>query len=81
MRKRKFPGPRVLKSVIPKFEKLDGVIVGEPTGMQAAVAERGLMVLDASVKGMAGHAARQEGVNAIYKAMEDVEAIASLSFR
>ncbi len=73
-------GAQGIESVIPKFEKLDGVIVGEPTGMQAAVAERGLMVLDATVKGIAGHAARNEGINAIYKAMEDVRAIASLSF-
>ena len=73
-------GAQGIESLIPNFEKLDGVIVGEPTGMQPAVAERGLMVLDGTVKGVAGHAARKEGVNAIYKAMEDVQAIASLSF-
>ena len=73
-------GAQGIESVIPRFEKLDGVIVGEPTGMLAAVAERGLMVLDASIKGLAGHAARNEGINAIYKAMEDVRTIASLSF-
>ena len=74
-------GAQGIESVIPNFEKVDGVIVGEPTGMQPAVAERGLMVLDATVKGLAGHAARKEGVNAIYKAMDDVKAIASLSFK
>lgn len=73
-------GAQGIESLIPNFEQLDGVIVGEPTGMQPAVAERGLMVLDGTVKGVAGHAARKEGVNAIYKAMEDVKAIASLSF-
>ncbi|MFO7670193.1 MAG: M20/M25/M40 family metallo-hydrolase [Bacteroidales bacterium] len=73
-------GAKGIESVLPMFEKLDGVIVGEPTGMQPAVAERGLMVLDATVKGMAGHAARNEGINAIYKAMQDIGAIVSLSF-
>ncbi len=47
-------------------------IVGEPTQMQMAVAEKGLMVLDAVAQGRAGHAAREEGENAIYKAMEDI---------
>jgi len=47
-------------------------IIGEPTEMQMATAERGLMVLDAEVKGLAGHAARDTGINAIYLAMEDV---------
>lgn len=73
-------GARGMEAVISGFKNLTGVIVGEPTEMQPAVAERGLMVLDVSVKGVAGHAARQEGTNAIYKAMEDVNAIASLSF-
>lgn len=73
-------GAQGISAVLPKFDNLAGVIVGEPTGMQPAIAERGLMVLDASVKGLAGHAARGEGVNAIYKAMKDVNAIASLSF-
>lgn len=48
-------------------------IVGEPTQMQMAVAERGLMVLDCIANGKAGHAARNEGENAIYKAMMDIE--------
>ena len=50
----------------------DMAIVGEPTGCQAAIAERGLVVCDALVKGKSGHAARNEGVNAIYKAIEDI---------
>lgn len=51
----------------------DMVLVGEPTGMQAAVAERGLLVLDCVAKGKAGHAARNEGINALYRAMEDID--------
>ncbi|MNU16995.1 Succinyl-diaminopimelate desuccinylase [compost metagenome] len=47
-------------------------IVGEPTLMQLAVAERGLLVIDAYAEGVAGHAARQEGVNALYQAMDDI---------
>ncbi len=51
----------------------DMVLVGEPTGMQAAIAERGLLVLDCVTKGKAGHAARNEGINALYRAIEDIE--------
>ena len=51
----------------------DFAIVGEPTGMNLAVAERGLMVLDCTAKGRAGHAARDEGDNAIYHAIKDME--------
>lgn len=57
----------------------DMVIVGEPTGMQPAVAERGLLVLDAVTEGKAGHAARNEGINAIYRAMEDIDALRSFT--
>jgi len=53
--------------------KIDFAIVGEPTEMHAAVAEKGLMVLDCTVYGKAGHAARNEGENAIYKALTDIE--------
>lgn len=52
---------------------IDSGIVGEPTQMQMAVAERGLMVLDCLSHGIAGHAARNEGDNAIYKALADIE--------
>ena len=48
-------------------------IVGEPTEMQLAVAEKGLMVLDVTTTGKAGHAAREEGINAIYQALPDIE--------
>lgn len=51
------------------------VLVGEPTGMQPAVAERGLLVLDCIAKGKSGHAAREEGINALYRAIEDIDAL------
>ena len=57
-----------------------GALVGEPTKMEMAVAERGLLVLDGTVHGKAGHAAREEGINAIYLAMKDIESIAALDF-
>jgi acetylornithine deacetylase len=55
-------------------------IVGEPTQMQLAVAEKGLMVLDCMAHGKAGHAARNEGENSIYKAMKDIEWISAFQF-
>jgi len=73
-------GPLGISSVLPMLGKLNAVIVGEPTGMAPAVAERGLMVLDGEVRGKAGHAARNEGLNAIYDAMKDMTAIAGLEF-
>lgn len=59
--------------MLPLLPPVDVAIVGEPTGMQPAIAERGLMVLDVTAHGRAGHAAREEGVNAIYKALKDIE--------
>lgn len=56
-------------------------IVGEPTGLKPAIAERGLVVLDGETIGKAGHAARNEGINAIYKAMEDIEALKKYKFK
>ena len=53
--------------------KVDFAIVGEPTGMKAATSERGLLVIDATAHGISGHAARNEGENALYKALEDIE--------
>jgi len=73
-------GQNGITSLLPDLEDVDGVIVGEPTGMHPAVAERGLMVLDGEVKGKAGHAARQEGENAIYKTIRDIENIRALKF-
>lgn len=57
-----------------------GGIVGEPTLLQLATAERGLMVIDAEAKGRSGHAARNEGDNAIYRALRDIEAIRRMEF-
>lgn len=62
-----------IELLIPEIGKIDFALVGEPTLMQMAVAERGLMVLDCVSHGKAGHAARNEGENAIYKAMKDIE--------
>lgn len=56
----------------------DMVIVGEPTDLQPAIAERGLLVFDAVTEGKSGHAARNEGINAIYRAMEDINTLRSL---
>lgn len=61
-----------LQSVLSN-KKIDCAIVGEPTKMELAIAEKGLMVLDCVAYGKAGHAAREEGENAIYKAMQDIE--------
>lgn len=66
-------GVNGLELIIPELGKLEFGIVGEPTLMQLAIAEKGLMVLDCVAHGKSGHAAREEGVNAIYKAMEDIE--------
>ena len=52
--------------------KVDVALVGEPTGMQPAIAEKGLMVIDGVAYGKSGHAARDEGVNAIYEALDDL---------
>lgn len=73
-------GQKGITAVLAELENLDAVIVGEPTGMNPAVAERGLMVLDGEAKGRAGHAAREEGENAIYKAIRDFENISRLMF-
>ncbi len=68
-----------MRAFLPHLAELrltpDMALVGEPTGMQPAIAERGLVVLDAVAEGQSGHAARNEGVNAIYRAMEDIEAL------
>lgn len=60
--------------------KVDMALVGEPTKMHAAIGERGLVVLDCTAHGRSGHAAREEGDNALYKAMEDIERLRNLHF-
>lgn len=62
-----------IEYALPYLPPINAAIVGEPTLMQMAVAERGLMVLDGISHGRAGHAARQEGENALYLAMKDIE--------
>lgn len=66
-------GKNGLELIIPELGPLEFAIVGEPTLMDLAIAERGLMVLDCVSHGKAGHAAREEGENAIYKAIKDIE--------
>ncbi len=58
----------------------DFAIVGEPTGMKAAVAERGLLVLDGKSEGISGHAARNEGKNALYIALDDINKLRNYKF-
>lgn len=73
-------GNNGIAKILKDLPVLDCVIVGEPTQMQMATAEKGLMVLDCTAKGVAGHAARNEGDNAIYKAIKDIEWIKNYQF-
>lgn len=66
-------GHNGIETLLPQFGNIDFSIVGEPTQMNMAVAEKGLMVLDCIATGRAGHAAREEGDNAIYRAIKDIE--------
>ena len=61
-----------IESVLPQLPPIQFAIVGEPTEMQPAIAEKGLMVLDVTAYGRSGHAARNEGDNAIYKVLDDI---------
>jgi acetylornithine deacetylase/succinyl-diaminopimelate desuccinylase-like protein len=69
-----------IESIISLLPKIDMAIVGEPTLLQMAIAEKGLLVLDCVATGIAGHAAREEGENAIYKAMKDIDWLRSFQF-
>ncbi len=69
-----------IESVLPMLPHIDVAIVGEPTDMHPAIAEKGLMVLDGEIKGLSGHAARNEGINAIYKAMTVIDTLKNLKF-
>jgi acetylornithine deacetylase len=73
-------GHNGIEALLPRIGKIDCALVGEPTQMQMAVAEKGLMVLDCTVSGRAGHAAREEGENAIYKTIKDIEWFQSYKF-
>lgn len=66
-------GKNGIESVLPQLPPIALGVVGEPTEMQPAIAEKGLMVLDVTARGKSGHAARNEGENAIYKLLPDIE--------
>lgn len=69
-----------MKLAVSSLPKVDVALIGEPTGMQPAIAEKGLMVLDFTVHGKAGHAARNEGINALYRATELIEKFRTFKF-
>jgi len=73
-------GANGVKSILPELGKIDLGIVGEPTGMNAAIAEKGLLVLDGVALGRTGHAARNEGDNALYKALDDINWLRAYQF-
>ncbi|SEQ75588.1 M20/M25/M40 family metallo-hydrolase [Neolewinella agarilytica] len=73
-------GPNGIAALLPLLGAIDAGIVGEPTLLDLAIAERGLVVIDGEAKGVSGHAARKEGVNALYLALDDIAAIRRHSF-
>jgi acetylornithine deacetylase len=73
-------GRNGISRALAMLPEIDMAVVGEPTGMQPAVAEKGLMVVDAVAHGRSGHAARDEGVNAIYIALDDIAWLRSYRF-
>lgn len=73
-------GKNGIELILPELDNIRCAIVGEPTGMQMAIAEKGLLVLDCTANGKAGHAARNEGENAIYKAVADINWFSTYRF-
>lgn len=73
-------GTQGVEAVLPKLGNLYFGIIGEPTKMDLAIAEKGLFVIDCIAHGKSGHAAREEGENAIYKAMKDIEWFRTFEF-
>jgi len=73
-------GANGLEALLPMLKNIDCAIVGEPTLLRMATAEKGLMVIDATATGSSGHAAREEGINAIYKAVDDIQWFRSFAF-
>ena len=69
-----------MKLAVNELPHIDVALIGEPTGMQPAIAEKGLMVLDFTIHGKAGHAARNEGINALYRATELIEKLRGFRF-
>ena len=74
-------GENGFSRVLPLLPKVDVAIVGEPTSLQPAIAEKGLMVIDGYAYGKSGHAARNEGINAIYEALDDLVWLRDYKFR
>lgn len=72
--------PEGIASVLPRFPGICCALVGEPTGLQAALGEKGLLVLDGYTTGRAGHAARNDGVNALYAALDDISVLRNFRF-
>ena len=73
-------GQNGIASIIPIIGNIDLSIVGEPTQMNMAIAEKGLVVIDATARGKSGHAARKEGINSIYLALEDIQKLQHYKF-
>lgn len=73
-------GKNGIESILPELGEINFAIVGEPTEMNLAIAAKGLMVIDCLAKGKSGHAARDEGENAIYKALKDIEWVKDYQF-
>ncbi|MDR2473353.1 MAG: M20 family metallo-hydrolase [Tannerella sp.] len=74
-------GKNGVEAVLPLLPSIDFGVIGEPTGMNPAIAEKGLMVLDCVATGRAGHAARNEGINAITLAIRDINRIDTYRFK
>ncbi len=73
-------GRRGLEIILPKIKPIDFAIIGEPTNMELAIAEKGLLVLDCYAHGKSGHAARNEGENALCKAVDDILKLKNFKF-
>ncbi|MEL7219954.1 MAG: M20 family metallo-hydrolase [Bacteroidota bacterium] len=73
-------GANGVAAVLPELGEIFCGIVGEPTSLDVAIAEKGLVVIDGVAKGKAGHAAREEGINALYIALDDISKIRSYQF-
>ncbi len=69
-----------IASILPELGPISCGIIGEPTSLEVAIAERGLVVIDGEAQGQAGHAARNEGINALYIALEDIQQLISHEF-
>ncbi|GAB1452854.1 M20 family metallo-hydrolase [Draconibacterium sp.] len=69
-----------MQIVMPEIAPIDFAIIGEPTKMELAIAEKGLLVLDCFAHGRSGHAARNEGENALYKAIDDIQKLRNFKF-